>query len=124
MTRAMKKRDAHKGFVFMSKIDLVDEALKIASGMPWSDLDVQSVIREESLRAERAHDAAKVNENGTFKTASVDWNELCDTRELERDVHFKLFESARREDHELVLMFNVRSLGIGVNVPDAARRRS
>ena len=119
LTKAMKKRDAHKGFVFMSKIDLVDEALKIASGMPWSDLDVRNPLFVKNHSEQKGH-MTRNQFKETFKTASVDWNKLCDTpKKLERDVHFKLFESATRHDHELVLMFNVRSLGIGVNVPDA-----
>ena len=119
LTKAMKKRDAHKGFVFMSKIDLVDEALKIASGMPWSGLDVRNPLFVKNHSEQKGHMTRKQFKE-TFKTASMDWNEPCDTpKKLERDVHFKLFESATRGNHELVLMFNVRSLGIGVNVPDA-----
>ena len=51
----MKKRDAHKGFVFMSKIDLVDEALKIASGMPWSDLDVRNPLFVKNHSEQKGH---------------------------------------------------------------------
>ena len=117
LMKAMQSHDAHKGFVFMSEIDAVDAALKFMNDSSL-DLGVRNPLFVKNHSKQTGYmTQSKISE--TFKMEPVGASKLCVEKTFERDFHFKLFESARREDHELVLMFNVRSLGVGVNVPDA-----
>ena len=102
LAAAMIDEQAHKGFVFMSKIKAVDAAKDKAQELAgkMQDMHGKHAWTPKPL-------FVKNHSNQQTQTRS------------EREEDFKKFESATNESHRFVLMFNVRSLGVGVNVPDA-----
>ena len=103
VTQAMRKRDINKAFLFYSRIEDVEKAHEFAN-----DPDRKEALfgSDQAVKLSKVHSGGKGSGPAPVRYRAPDTN-----TQLER------FRKASAD--ELALVFNVRSLGTGINVPDA-----